>query len=64
MGDHIADALLPLIEAGEAHGTRPQHVAAPTSSVAAAGDDDFTEEGGSDGDISQGYIVVRKKDLY
>lgn len=61
MGDHIANALLPLLKRDEqlaqarAQARRPR--SKPDDSV------DFEEEGGSHRNISQGYIVVRKKDL-
>lgn len=54
MGEHISDALIKIVKKQDENGTNPQ----------ADAETDYDEEYGDPEDISQGYIVVRKTDLY
>lgn len=62
MGGHIADALVVLLKEEEAS-AKAQATSARRRSVEADNSLTFDEEGGNTRHISQGYIVVRKKDL-
>ncbi len=54
MGEHIADALIEILRKQDETGVGEK----------VKGEADYEEERGDPGDISQGYIVVRKTDLY
>lgn len=62
MGGHIADALIPLLKA-EGEGSAQAKRASGSSFREPDNGLVFEEEAGSARHISQGYIVVRKKDL-
>ncbi|KAK7226494.1 hypothetical protein V2G26_014497 [Clonostachys chloroleuca] len=60
MGDHIADALLPLVKADIDAEKASQKKSSRRSEEETVV---FDEEGGNIKDISQGYVIIRKKDL-
>ena len=58
MGDKIADGLLPLLQnPGNAAKSKRKSKTKSSDQMA------YEEEQGTSKDISQGYVVVRKKDL-
>lgn len=64
MGNHIADALIPIIQREEQEEQAKSRSKRPTPSPVPNDGPALDEEGGNPRRISQGYVVVRKHDLY
>lgn len=63
MGDHIADALIPLIKQDRRISLKKTIITPPIPPRISGDDRPLEEEIGDPRDIHSGYVVVRKRDL-
>lgn len=63
MGGHIADAFTAILRGGKPAG-QGRSTAIPASAPKRSGETTLDEESGNPRNINEGYVVVRKHDLY